>query len=312
MRYPLLQTFSGSSSASQSWLMRVVENSQQLLSPSRLSAAGIPNAPFSSLTGYSLRGTRRAQSYSLLTHTMIFGVLALLAMSPSRVPKQLRKPPFNSRDGIIYIPRAEEDSGRPASLGKSSGGGENEPTPATRGNLATRARFQVLPPRLPQESRTPVPATILDLNAPPNAVPVADLGLPWMNAETSSAGPGKNHGIGKGPDGGMGNKSGDEAGQSEDRGPYAAVVSSPTCRYCPDPTYPEVARKANLQGTVTLSVLVGADGIAKQVRVMKGLGMELDEQAIARVRTWRFVPARDAAHRAVADWITVEAIYRLL
>jgi TonB family protein len=312
MRYPLLQTFSGSSSPSQSWLMRVVENFQQLLSPAQLSAAGMRDAPFSSTTRDSLRGTGRAQSYSLLTHTAILGALALLATSPSRAPNQLRKPPFRSRDGIIYIPRAEQDSGRQASLGKSSGGGENEPTPATRGELATRARFQVLAPRLPQESPTPVPATILDLHAPPNAVPVTDLGLPWMNAETNSAGPGKNHGIGKGPDGAMGDQSGDEAGQSDDRSPYAAVVSSPTCRYCPDPTYPEVARKAKLQGTVTLSVLVGADGTAKQVRVLKGLGMELDEQAIARVRTWRFLPARDAAHRAVADWVTIEAIYRLL
>jgi hypothetical protein len=29
------------------------------------------------------------------------------------------------------------------------------------------------------------------------------------------------------------------------------------------------------------------------------------------VKTWKFTPARDAARRAVAEWVTVEAIFRL-
>jgi TonB family protein len=312
MRYPFLQPISGLSADSDSWLLRVLDNFQQLLSPIRLSPAGSSNVPFGLLPADFSCGTGRAQSYSLLTHTAILGALALLAMTPQRVPNELRKTVFNPRGGIVYIPRSDKVSDRQASPGKSSGGGEEEPNPATRGELATRAPFQFAPPRLPHDSRFPAPATILDVDAPPNVVPVTDLGLPWMNAATNSAGPGKNVGVGTGPDGGMGDNSGDEGGQSNERSSYATVFSSPTCRYCPDPTYSEVARKAKLQGTVTLRVLVGADGTAKQVHVIKGLGMELDEQAVATVRTWRFMPALDAARRVTAEWITIEAIYRLL
>jgi periplasmic protein TonB len=66
-----------------------------------------------------------------------------------------------------------------------------------------------------------------------------------------------------------------------------------------------------MQGKVTLRVLVGADGRATQIRIVQGIGMGLDERAEQAIRGWKFVPARDAAHRAVPAWVTVEAVFRL-
>jgi TonB family protein len=66
-----------------------------------------------------------------------------------------------------------------------------------------------------------------------------------------------------------------------------------------------------MQGTVTMEVLVGADGRAVRIQLVKGVGMGLDERAVEAVKTWKFVPARDAAHRAVAEWVTIEAMFRL-
>jgi TonB family protein len=66
-----------------------------------------------------------------------------------------------------------------------------------------------------------------------------------------------------------------------------------------------------MQGTVTLRVLVGADGRASDIRVVRGVGYGLDERAMQSVRGWRFSPARDPNHRAIAAWIIVEAIFRL-
>jgi len=62
---------------------------------------------------------------------------------------------------------------------------------------------------------------------------------------------------------------------------------------------------------VTLRVLVTADGRAGKVKIVKGLGFGLDERAMDKVRMWRFEPARDANRRAIAEWIIVEATYRL-
>jgi periplasmic protein TonB len=83
------------------------------------------------------------------------------------------------------------------------------------------------------------------------------------------------------------------------------------CAYCPDPQYTDEAREVKVQGSVTLLVLVDAEGRASQIRVVRGIGMGLDERAMQAIRGWKFVPARDAAHRPVSAWVTVEAVFRL-
>ena len=71
------------------------------------------------------------------------------------------------------------------------------------------------------------------------------------------------------------------------------------------------ARHGKIQGSVTLQVLVGADGRAQDIRIVKGVGFGLDERAMETVHGWKFIPARDAAKRTVAAWVTVEAVFRL-
>jgi TonB family protein len=68
-------------------------------------------------------------------------------------------------------------------------------------------------------------------------------------------------------------------------------VKAPRAIYTPDPEYSEEARRAKLQGTCVLWVLVGADGKPHDVRVARSLGMGLDEKSIEAIRSWRFEPA---------------------
>lgn len=73
----------------------------------------------------------------------------------------------------------------------------------------------------------------------------------------------------------------------------------------PDPPYTEEARKAGLQGTVRISLVVGSDGTPQNLRVMSPLGLGLDENAIEAVSHWRFSPAlvngQPAAIRTVVE-----------
>jgi TonB family protein len=69
-------------------------------------------------------------------------------------------------------------------------------------------------------------------------------------------------------------------------------VTGPRPIYSPDPEYSEEARKAKYQGTVLLWIQVGADGKVHDVRVLRTLGLGLDEKAIEAVKTWKFEPAR--------------------
>lgn len=68
-------------------------------------------------------------------------------------------------------------------------------------------------------------------------------------------------------------------------------VTIPVPVYRPDPPYTEEARKAKLKGTVTLQLLIGADGKVRDARVVKALGMGLDEKAVETVCKWKFKPS---------------------
>src|SRR5260370_11681757 len=140
---------------------------------------------------------------------------------------------------------------------------------------------------------------MLEPQAPPTAALQSDLGLPWMLDKTKSGGAG-DRGIGAGKDGGMGDREGPGGGEGESNLPYSRGVLAPTCVVCPYPIYTDEARHAKMQGTVTLRVLVGPDGKASEIRVIRGVGFGLDERAVQTVRGWKFNPARAANQHAIS------------
>jgi protein TonB len=60
----------------------------------------------------------------------------------------------------------------------------------------------------------------------------------------------------------------------------------------PDPEYTERALRAGLHGTVVLSVEIGVDGRARDIRVVHSLDPDLDQKAMECVAKWKFRPAR--------------------
>jgi TonB family protein len=71
----------------------------------------------------------------------------------------------------------------------------------------------------------------------------------------------------------------------------ALQVLPPTLRTRVEPKYTEAARKAQLEGTVLLSIVINEDGIPEQISIINSLGMGLDESAKDCVAKWRFNPA---------------------
>lgn len=295
-----------------SWITRVRENLRQLFTTIRLKPTSANGAPLHLL---KLEPTWRAgssQTVSLVTHLGVLAVLLVVMVeNPStKVEKVISGVPIGP---LFYSAAHAERIVDAASLGHRGGGGELNPVPASRGFLAPRSSIQLAPPRLPDNSNhlLAVNPVILDEQAPPVVAPVNALGLPWMTTVTKSAGPGTDHGIGNGNQGGMGDGSGPDAGDGEGGEFSVRGGILPTCLICPYPIYTEEARKVKVQGTVTLRVLVGADGKASGVRVVRGVGFGLEERAAETVRGWKFNPARDASRRPVAAWVTIEAVFRL-
>jgi periplasmic protein TonB len=81
----------------------------------------------------------------------------------------------------------------------------------------------------------------------------------------------------------------------------------------PAPAYPAAARRHEQQGTVTVKVLVGADGSVERAEIADSSGFDtLDNAALETVRSrWRFVPARHDG-LAVESWVLVPIRFALL
>jgi TonB family protein len=68
----------------------------------------------------------------------------------------------------------------------------------------------------------------------------------------------------------------------------------------PVPDFSEKARKAKYHATELMTIVVDKSGNVARIRIDRAAGMDLDDQAIERVKIWRFEPAtRDGQKVAV-------------
>jgi TonB family protein len=58
----------------------------------------------------------------------------------------------------------------------------------------------------------------------------------------------------------------------------------------PDPEYPEIARRMNLNGTVRVELVIAADGTIKSAKVMGGHPVLADAVQKA-LKKWKYAPA---------------------
>jgi protein TonB len=88
-------------------------------------------------------------------------------------------------------------------------------------------------------------------------------------------------------------------------------VSQPVVLVKVEPEYSEDARKARYSGVVVLSAIIDKDGQPREIRVIRSLGMGLDEKAIEAVQKWRFRPGMKAG-QVVNVRAQIEVNFRLL
>jgi periplasmic protein TonB len=68
-------------------------------------------------------------------------------------------------------------------------------------------------------------------------------------------------------------------------------VAAPTPLSMPNPEYTDKARKKKLNGTVVVTMIVTPEGKVRDPKVVRSLDKDLDKQALAAVRRWKFEPA---------------------
>ncbi len=190
------------------------------------------------------------------------------------------------------------------------GGGQRTKLEATKGNPPKAAPRQFLPPTITPVDNPKLPMTpTIVASADLPSVDSSNLGDPFAGLGIPGAGTGLGTGIGPGKGPGVGPGSGGGFGGGACR--PGGGVSLPVPTFKPEPEYSEEARKAKYQGTVMLQIVVDEKGVPKDIRVLRKLGLGLDEKAIEAVSKWRFKPGMKDG-KPVAVIATIEVSFRLL
>lgn len=140
---------------------------------------------------------------------------------------------------------------------------------------------------------------------PPPEIPFSEASTVKYNDPLAKLGPAFNE-----PGQGIG--SGSREGTGVGRGAYkvGGGVTPPSVVDKVEPVYSRLAEARGIEGTVVLYAEVDSSGRAVNIRVLRGLGYGLDEQAILAVREWKFRPGYKDG-RPVTVVATIEVHFRL-
>lgn len=248
-----------------------------------VSTAGL----FSTAGGIKTQRSQASIWTAVVLHGVVIALIAFLIAKKVQISAPVLKPTLTSLTvpppPPPVMPRAEKMGG---------GGGQHDLAPVTKGHLPKLAQTQIVPPKAPPTiaPKLAVEPTVVvqkDLKLADNNMP--NIGAPNSTLNGFSMGNGSGSGLGSGNGSGIGPGSGGNTGG----GLYhvGGSVRPPTVIHEVDPEFSEEARKAKFSGNVQVYLIVDEQGNPSHVRVVRGVGMGLDEKAVEAVRQYRFKPA---------------------
>ncbi len=300
------------------WLKAFIRNLKETISPPELPPLEVTSKPIAVKDIWSgAENVGRSRLVSVGLHILVIGTLVILGTSPVVQKMAKDSVALIAPDLAPYKPAPPKKS----AMGGGGGGGDRSPTPPSQGKLPKIAPKQFTPPMAvvnnPKPKLVMEPTLVIQPDAQLPNVNMPVIGDPLSGVKMASNGPGSGGGIGSGPGGGIGSGGGPGfgagTGGNTGGGAYkiGGGVSAPAVILKVEPEYSEEARKAKFQGTVLLSVVVDEKGNPRDLRVVRPLGLGLDEKAIEAVMKWRFRPGLKDG-RAVPVSAYVEVNFRLL
>ncbi|HLV89314.1 MAG TPA: energy transducer TonB [Candidatus Sulfotelmatobacter sp.] len=258
---------------------------------------------------------------SAVVHTVLFGLILASAYLGHHVVQQVKQ-----RETVTLIaPSPDTYALHPSKevVSGGGGGGDHDPLPAPKAQLPKLAMEQITPPQIVLRNDKPKLAVQPTVVVPPqvhlaeNHMPnLGNPSAPPLPSAPPSNGIGSGGGIGSGSGGGVGEGHGPGVGHGSGGGIGGGVykvgggITAPQPVDTPDPEYTEEARRAKVQGTCILWLIVDAEGHPRDIRVVRGLGYGLDAKALETVKQWRFEPARKDG-QPVNVQVSVEVGFRL-
>jgi periplasmic protein TonB len=198
----------------------------------------------------------------------------------------------------------------PRAQAMGGGGGQRGPTPVTKGTPPKFADMQIVPPKAPPmvDPKIKIEPTIEVQKDVKMASSLPQIGVPNSPLVGMSMGNGRGTGLGSGDGSGLGPGSGGNTGGGPRR--IGGGVSAPQLIYQVEPEFSEEARKAKVAGNVLVNLWVDTNGLPSHVRVIRGVGMGLDEKAVEAVRQYKFRPAMENGKPVLVE-LNVEVNFQI-
>ena len=225
------------------------------------------------------RGTYTALSLSLALHVILLLAAGALGLFSIAVPQT----------GDTPVEVTLYDAGSPAAAGT----GDAAPAPAVSAVSDVVIVDKTLPPETPQETpkQTSNPKTSATSSKPSDGTQTGTVGSSGSSGGGDTAGTGTKGGT-------SGTSGGGDAAPAAPPAPPAERVAA-SLRAEATPEYPQELIEDDVEGSVTVKILVAADGSVESVRLVTSSGYSaMDRAAIAAGYRFQFNPG-DNGRRGV-------------
>ncbi len=246
-------------------------------------------------------------------------LLALLFLGVKKIIEVHQQMKATDVDVSLWQPKAPAGADK---NGGGGGGGEHSIVDPIKGKLPKIEKNPITPPQVetvekPKLAMDPAIMVQPNIQLPDNPL-LPTLGVTKSpNVTVDSGGQGSGSGIGTGSGGGIGSGNGNGFGPGSGGGAGGGLyhvgggVSAPVPLNSVEAEFSDEARRAKYQGVCLISLIVDAQGNPQNPRVVRALGMGLDEKALEAVRKYKFKPAYKQGLGPVPVMITVEVNFRL-
>jgi protein TonB len=302
------------------WYRSFVQNVREYFNPPKLPPLQVTSkpVPVKDIWGFSGGQETKATMSSILIHSGVVALLLVIGTNKTVQDTVKKYAPLVMPIDVAPLPDLKPQK---QAMGGGGGGGNRSPLPASKGQAPKFAARQFTPPSVETHPDAKILVEPTLIGPPeikiPNNNNMNIWGDPNAKIGPPSNGPGSGGGIGSGSGGGVGSGHGAGYGPGSGGGIGGGVyrigggVSAPALLVKVEPEYSEEARKAKWQGVVVLYVVVDTNGMPRDMKVMKPLGLGLDEKAMEAVQKWRFRPGQKDG-KPVPVAATIEVNFRLL
>jgi TonB family protein len=295
---------------------QLYENIHDVFFPKKLPPLVLTSKPIPVVDRMAVKANPWAIGTSSAVNLAILAVAIWLGITIFRPPVKVEKAVTNiDVSDILKAPL------KAAAAGGGGGGGSHDIVDPMKGKLPPRMKDPITPPMVPVLEKpklafTPAINVQKDITLPDNPQMV-DFGVKSSsNVTLASNGSGGGGGMGSGYGGGLGSGTGNGYGPGYGGNTGGGVyrigggVSAPVPIFTPEAEFSDEARRAKYQGVCLISLIVDAQGNPQNPRVVRPLGMGLDEKALEAVRKYKFKPAMRQG-KPVAVMMSIEVNFRL-